>query len=59
MSRNVPPENAPPGATDDYWNMTLGPGEEPVVTGTLFFVIVILMIIAAVWVIMYLRLLDR
>jgi hypothetical protein len=34
-------------------------GEEPVITGTLFFVVILLMIIVAVWVIMYLRLLDR
>jgi hypothetical protein len=37
----------------------LEPGEEPVTTGTLFFVLILLMIIVAVWVIMYLRLLDR
>ena len=60
MSR-MPPDNSPASSTtpDDYWNTSLGPGDEPVVTGTLFFVIVILMVIAAVWVIMYLRLLDR
>jgi len=34
-------------------------GEEPRTTGTLFMVMVILMIIAAVWVIIYLRLLER
>lgn len=33
------------------------PEEEPVVTGTLFLVSIILMIIGAIWVIMYLRLL--
>jgi len=49
-------ESSPP---EDYFAMQLGPREEPVVTGTLFFVIIILMIIGAVWVIMYLRLLDR
>jgi flagellar biogenesis protein FliO len=37
----------------------LQPGEEPTTTGTLFLVMIILMIIAAVWVIMYLRVLDR
>lgn len=37
----------------------LAPGEEPVTTGTLFFVVILLMIIGAVWVIMYMRLLDR
>lgn len=37
----------------------LAPGEEPVTTGTFFLTIVILMIIAAFWVIIYLRLIDR
>lgn len=36
----------------------LSPEEEPVVTGTLFMVMIILMIIGAVWVIMYMRLLP-
>jgi flagellar biogenesis protein FliO len=36
----------------------LPPQEEPVVTGTLFLVMIILMIIGAVWVIMYMRLLQ-
>jgi len=53
------PGSAPATGTDDYWKTELHPGEEPVVTGTLFAVMVILMIIAAIWVIMYLRLLDR
>jgi hypothetical protein len=63
MSPALPPDDAGTTPTvtpaDDYWNTPLASGEEPVVTGTLFFVIIILMIIAAVWVIMYLRLLDR
>jgi flagellar biogenesis protein FliO len=37
----------------------LSPDEEPRATGTLFLVMIILMIIVAVWVIMYMRLLDR
>lgn len=37
----------------------LQPGEEPTTTGTLFLVMIILMIIGAVWVIIYLRVLDR
>lgn len=51
-------DSASPSDTD-YWSHGLQPGEEPVVTGTLFAVIVILMIIAAIWIIMYLRLLER
>ena len=58
-----PDEATGPGnvgdSSDDYFAMQLGRSDEPVVTGTLFFVIIILMIIGAVWVIMYLRLLDR
>ena len=36
----------------------MSPGEEPVVTGTLFLVIILMMIIAAVWVIVYVQLLS-
>lgn len=53
------PDPASVTSSDDYWAMELKPEEEPVVTGTLFFVTIILIIIGAVWVIMYLRLLDR
>lgn len=49
-----------PATGSDYPEETeLSPDEEPTTTGTLFAVMVILMIIAAVWVIVYLRLLDR
>jgi hypothetical protein len=54
-----PRSDAASGDSEDYFAMRLGPGDEPVVTGTMFLVIIILMIIGAVWVIMYLRLLDR
>lgn len=37
----------------------LPPEEEPVTTGTLFLTMVILMVIAAVWVIMYWHLVGR
>ncbi|HET8622083.1 MAG TPA: hypothetical protein VFM14_00830 [Gemmatimonadales bacterium] len=37
----------------------LPPEEEPVTTGTLFLTIVILMVIAAVWAIMYWQLVER
>jgi hypothetical protein len=60
LSQPSAPDRSPASPDkDDYWNTTIGPGEEPVVTGTLFFVIVIMMIIGAVWIIMFLRLLDR
>ena len=58
-AKPVSPEETSYGSSDDYFNTPLGHGEEPVATGTLFFVIIILMIIGAVWLIMYLRLLDR
>lgn len=52
-------QTAPATGSDDYWDSHLAPGEEPVVTSTLFFVMIILMIIAAFWVTIYLQLLDR
>ncbi len=49
----------PATGSSDPADTELFPGEEPTTTGTLFLVMIILMIIAAVWVILYLRLLDR
>jgi hypothetical protein len=43
----------------DAHETELAPEEEPVVTGTLFLTIVLLMIIAGFWVIIYQRLLTR
>jgi hypothetical protein len=58
--RDHPPRaTAPATGADEYWKTEIAPGEEPVVTGTLFLAVVLLLIVAAVWVIMYLRLLDR
>jgi flagellar biogenesis protein FliO len=54
--RNDP---APTTGAEDPDNTELSPEEEPRATGTLFLVMIILMIIVAIWVIMYLRLLDR
>ncbi len=50
------------GASDGYGDdplTELAPGEEPTTTGTVFLVTVLLVLIVAIWVIMYLRLLDR
>jgi flagellar biogenesis protein FliO len=60
MSEPRPPYGAaaPPTGTADPGKTELSPEEEPVVTGTLFLVMIILMIIGAVWVIMYMRLLQ-
>lgn len=46
------------GSTDPA-ETELRPEEEPTTTGTLFLVMIILMIIAAVWIIMYMRMLER
>lgn len=49
----------PASGTADRKASELQPEEEPRTTGTLFLVMIILMIIVAIWVIMYLRLIDR
>ena len=49
--------SAPATGSVDPADTELSPQEEPVVTGTLFLVMIILMIIGAIWVIMYMRLL--
>lgn len=54
-----PADTAPSTGTRDVRKTELGPGEEPATTGTLFLTMVILMIIGAIWVIMYVRLIDR
>lgn len=60
-SRQEPlaPGSAPATGTSDYFAIELLPEEEPALTGTLFLVIVLLMIIAAIWGILYFRLLER
>lgn len=50
---------APATGSDATGDTELAPEEEPTTTGTLFLVMIILMIIAAVWVIIYVRLLER
>lgn len=55
----IPHRTAPATGSDDYWDVEMAPGEEPAVTATLFFVMLILMVITAIWVVMYIRLLDR
>jgi len=51
--------HVPATGSSDPADTELFPGEEPTTTGTLFLVMIILMIIVAVWVILYLRLLNR
>ena len=51
---------SPPGTgSGDPAETDLAPEDEPVTTGTFFLTLVILMIIAAVWVIMYRRMLSH
>lgn len=49
----------PGTGSDDPADTELAPEEEPVTTGTFFLTLIILMIIAAVWVIMYRRMLAH
>jgi hypothetical protein len=49
----------PATGSEDPIDTELLPEEEPTTTGTLFLVMIILMIICAIWIIMYTRLLDR
>lgn len=50
---------APATGSSDPADTELLPEEEPTTTGTLFLVMIILMIIAAIWIILYVRLLER
>ena len=49
----------PATGTDDPYFTEMAKDEEPVTTGTLFLTMIILMIIGAVWIVVYLRLLER
>ncbi|HET7233573.1 MAG TPA: hypothetical protein VFJ16_26410 [Longimicrobium sp.] len=51
----TPPAAGAPGRTESE----IAPGEEPVATGTLFLMIVMLMIIGGIWWMLYLTLLSR
>ena len=51
--------NSPATGTTDPQETELDPATEPVVTGSLFLTLLILVIIGGVWVIMYTLLLHR
>lgn len=55
----TPQQTAPATGAADPARTEMAPEEEPVTTGTLFLTMIMLMIIGAVWVIMYIMLLDR
>lgn len=50
---------APATGTTDPQETELAPEEEPIVTGTLFLNLIILMIIFGFWIVMYITLLNR
>ena len=55
-----PPRPAAPATGASRPELTeLAPEEEPSTPGTLFLSVILLMIIAGFWIIIYLRLLDR
>jgi hypothetical protein len=50
---------APATGSADPRATEIAPGEEPVVTGALFLSLVMLILIAGAWVVMFWRLIDR
>jgi hypothetical protein len=58
-ARRVDASTAPATGTDDPAKTELSPDEEPTTTGTLFLTMILLMIIAGIWVIVYYRLITE
>jgi hypothetical protein len=54
-----PADRAPATGSRSPRDTEIAPEEEPVVTGALFLSMVMLMLIAGAWVVMFLELLDR
>ena len=50
---------APATGTSEAAETEIPPGEEPVATGTLFLMIVLLIIVAGIWSMLYFTLLSR
>ncbi|HEY7636951.1 MAG TPA: hypothetical protein VH763_15485 [Gemmatimonadales bacterium] len=59
MNDRVNDPKIEPADLADRGDSPLGPDDEPVTTGTLFLTMIILMVIAAIWTIVYLLLLNR
>jgi hypothetical protein len=59
MTEGDPTAPAPATGTNDPHATELSPGEEPVVTGTLFLTFLLLVVIGGIWVVMYRLLLTR
>lgn len=54
-----PTRSAPATGSTDPQETELAPEEEPIVSGTLFLNLILLMLIFGFWIIMYITLLDR
>jgi hypothetical protein len=57
--RPLPPAPAPATGSTDPRHTEVAKEEEPLIPGTLFLTIILLMIIGAIWIVMYIFLLDR
>lgn len=57
--RPLPPAPAPATGSVDPRHTEIAKAEEPPIPGTLFLTIVLLMIIGAIWIVMYIFMLDR
>ena len=56
----IEPRNVEPGpGTTEPQKADLQPEEEPIVSGTIFLTLIILMLIFGFWIIMYITLLNR
>ena len=53
------PRRAPPTGSSQPSDTEMTPEEEPVVTGALFLSMVMLMLIAGAWIVMFWRLIER
>ena len=54
-----PDDRAPATRSPSPCDTELTPAEEPVVTGALFLSMVLLMLIAGAWIVMFLKLVER
>jgi len=57
--RPLPPAPVPATGSDDPDTIDMGQEEEPNIIGTIFLSTIFLMIIAAIWIVMYILLLER
>jgi hypothetical protein len=55
----LPPAPVPATGSSDPSHTTMAARDEPRIPGTIFLSVLLLMIIAAIWIVMYIFLLDR